>query len=428
MEHIVKSVDCDSIAEELGIEPGDAVISINGNEIKDFIDYTYFVNCEELSMDIKTKQGEICTVEIEKDEYEPLGINFENEFMDKQRSCHNKCIFCFIDQMPKKMRDTLYFKDDDWRLSLMMGNYVTLSNVKDDELSRIIERQVSPLYISVHATDKDVRAMMLNNYKNSDIMPKLKALADGGIYFHCQIVLCPTVNDGEVLKKTLSDLYSLGDNCLSVAVVPVGMTKYREGLYKLTPVDTVVANKTVETIKEVQAKALADRGTRFVFASDEIYIKSDYDIPTYEEYEDFGQIEDGIGMYASYKADFELAKENLEHNETDALVLCGTLIQPLMQELLDTLPDKGVVAKAIRNEFFGETITVTGLITGQDIINQLKGTTAKKILIPGNMLKHKTDMFLDNVTVETLKKELPNSEIIIMEKGAFDLIKGLERK
>lgn len=425
-EHVISYVDKESIGEELGIVKGDALLTVNDNQILDFIDYTFYEACEQVSLLIKKADGELVEYSFAKDENEPFGLRFENEFMDRQKSCRNKCVFCFIDQMPKKLRKTLYFKDDDWRLSLMMGNYVTLTNVDDSELQRIIERRVSPLYISVHATDPDVRAAMLGR-GNCDILPSLKRLGENGITFHCQIVLCPGLNDGGVLQRTLEELYSLGQSCASVAVVPVGMTRFRKGLYELKKVDETVSKTTLSIINEFREKSLRERGTRFVFASDEIYITANEKLPSFEEYEDFGQIEDGIGMYAMFEHEFIHALKDVQSNDTNAGVICGVLIAPLMQELLNKLPCSGVAAIPVVNEFFGKSITVTGLLTGQDIIDHAKGNRLpKRLFISKDCLRHGESVFLDDVTLEQVREQLPEHEIIVC-CGGDDLVKKLRK-
>lgn len=425
-EHMITEVAPDSIGAELGIEAGDVLLTINNNEIIDFVDYSFFCCEKDMTIEIRKKNGELVNFDFEKDENEPLGLSFENDFMDRERPCRNKCVFCFIDQMPKALRKTLYFKDDDWRLSLLMGNYVTLTNVNDKELERIIERQVSPLYISVHATDKDVREKMLGR-GNCDIMPALKRLAESGITFHCQIVLCPGFNDGDVLKNTLTDLYALGERCGSVAIVPVGITKFREGLAELKKVDKEIANITLDIADSFRSKALEERGSRFVFASDEIYITADREFPTYDEYEDFDQIEDGIGMYAMFAHDFKEALEDITENETDAGVVCGTLIAGKMQELFDLLPNKGVRAIAVENEFFGTTITVTGLLTGQDILAKLQQPgIPTNIYLCENCLRRGEAVFLDGMTLEELRDKLPNHTIHVT-CGGYELAEKMRK-
>lgn len=425
-EHIIKDVEKGSIAFLLGIEPQDVLLAINNNKIIDFIDYSFFSSNDTIDMLIRKKNGETVEYAFEKDEDEPIGLKFENEFMDRQRPCKNKCVFCFIDQMPRHMRKTLYFKDDDWRLSLLMGNYVTFTNVDDAELKRIVERKVSPLYISVHATDKEIRERMLGR-SGCDIMTVLKRLAEGGITFNCQIVLCPGLNDGKTLEKTLEDLYSLGEFCKSVAVVPVGITKFREKLYPLNKVDFKIANETLDIIDKFRQKALSERGTRLVFASDEIYITANRSFPSFDEYEDFDQIEDGIGMYAMFSHDFMQACKGIGENKTDAGVICGTLIAPYMQKLLDIMPNKGVKAVAVENSFFGNTINVTGLLTGRDILNHIKEKGAPKhIYIPKDCLRRNEEVFLDDMTLDEFKEKLPEFKVYVVS-GGFELVEKLAK-
>lgn len=425
-EHIIAGVEPDSIAEELGFEPGDVLLTINGNEIIDFVDYSYFCCSEEITLKVRTKDGEQVELTVEKDENDSLGLSFENDFMDRERPCRNKCVFCFIDQMPKELRKTLYFKDDDWRLSLLMGNYVTLTNVDDAELNRIISRRVSPLYISVHATDKNVRAKMLGR-GNCHILPALKRLAENNLLFHCQIVLCPGFNDGKVLERTLSDLYGLGECCGSVAVVPVGITKFREGLCELKKVDRIIARNTLDIIEGFRSRALKERGRRFVFASDEIYITGEREFPSYEEYEGFDQIEDGIGMYAMFAHDFKEALSDVADNYRDAGVICGTLIAEKMQELLNLLPQKGALAMAVENQFFGSSITVTGLLTGRDILQHIKEKGGpRRLYLSQNCLRRGEDVFLDGMTLEELKENLPEHTIEVVCSG-YDLAEKMRK-
>lgn len=425
--HVIKNVLAGSVGQEMGIVSGDILLRIDGKDIKDFIDYSYFTAADIFVLEIQKQDGNIEELEIQMDDDEILGLSFENEFMGKQMPCKNKCVFCFIDQLPKKLRKTMYFKDDDWRLSLMMGNYVTLTNLDETEFQRIIDRQISPLFISVHATDPKIRAKMIGN-PNADILPKLKRLSEAGLQFNAQIVLCPELNDGEVLKKTLDDLFELHPSCISAAVVPVGITRFREGLYPVKPVDKMCAKQVLDTVKNRQKISKQRCGSHFVFASDEFYIQADSGFPAFEEYEDFDQIEDGVGMYRMFEHEFAQGCGKIVENYTDVGLITGKLIAPYMQELVDRLPNKGIKVYTIENDFFGRSITVAGLVTGGDIIKQLSDKELpKKLLIPEVMLKENEDIFLDDVTIDEVKKALAPCEVEIVANRAEALLDKLKK-
>ena len=433
MAHLITAVHADGIAQEIGILKGDLLVSINGEEIIDQIDFQALSVLENLEILIKRKDEEIL-FEIEKDEDEPLGIQMAETMISKPRLCRNNCVFCFIDQMPPSLRSTLYVKDDDWRMSLMMGNYVTLTNVSDAEFDRIIRRQASPLYISVHATDGEVRKRMMNNKNADQIMEKLTRLKEAGIQFHCQVVLCPGYNDGEILEQTLGDLVSLYPAAQSVALVPVGTTKFRDGLAKLIPYDMRTANDLLDFVRPIQRLLLKEIGTRFVFPADEFYCLSKRDVPPEEEYEGFPQIENGVGLLSLFEADVRYAyRQNPKPKGRPAkrLIACGSSValslERLIREYGPTYTTTHV--QPITNDFFGRTVTVTGLVTGGDLIGQLKGAETEEILICANMLRAEQDLFLDDVSLEEARQALLPAKLIVIENDGmafYNAICGLE--
>ena len=412
MNQVITSVDIDSVADELGILAGMELVAIDGEPIRDIIDYEQLSAAERLTLTILDDDGNIVDVPVEKDLYEPLGLSFANGgLMSPIRSCRNHCVFCFIDQMPKGVRDSLHVKDDDWRLSLIMGNYVTLTNVDDEEFDRIIKRHVSPLYVSVHATDPDVRRRMMGNPSAVRIMERLAALKDAGIQFHCQIVLCPGLNDKEVLERTISDLYSLCPAAQSLAVVPVGLTRFRDKLFKLRCLTKQEACEAIDTIERWQKKALDEQGTSFVFPSDEMYILAGRRLPEAESYEGYCQIENGVGLLRKFEEEFFYALEEKQplKNETVFDSASGVSAAPFMQKLFDRLLPYGIRIKVhpIVNRYFGETVTVSGLITAGDLSEQLEGAlTSDTLLIPHNMMRERDDVFLDGTRLPELEKKL----------------------
>ena len=408
MKHLIKRVDSGSIAEELGIKPGWKLVSIDGKTIRDVIDYELFTTAERILASFEDESGETVEFDIEKEPWEFLGLTFETGLMSPVRQCTNHCVFCFIDQMPKGYRGTLYFKDDDWRLSLIMGNYVTLTNVSDAEFKRIIDRRVSPLYISVHATDGEVRKRMMRSKNSEKIMERLTALHENGLAFHCQIVLCPELNGGEVLKKTLRDLWSLAPEARSVAVVPVGLTKHREGLYPLKPMTAEDAKEAVAIVDDFIRETGAED---FAFCSDEMYLRAGLPLPPYEFYGGFDQIENGVGLFRLFEDGFVSALE--EHEPLSRPVrLCsvsGEAIAGYMQELFERLVPYGITINVlpVRNDFFGDSVTVSGLVTAGDIAGQGEGTLrGEALLIPATMLREMDDIFLDGQRVPALEERL----------------------
>ena len=411
MKNIIVKVLKNSIAEELEIEPGDELLTVNGSVIKDYIDYKYQISDNLVNLEIKKKDEEVWELEIEKEYDEDIGIVFENPLMDNIKVCSNKCIFCFIDQLPKGMRKTLYVKDDDSRLSFLYGNFITLTNLSEDEFERIIKYRISPIKVSVHTCNPELRKYMMGNDRDMDILHSLKRLIDAQITVDCQIVLVRDVNDKEELTRTINDLSSLHPGLRSVAVVPVGLTKHRKKLLELKPFDKESARDVVKQVTEIQEKLLKKIKTRFVFIADEFYILSEYDFPPYEAYEDFNQLENGIGMCRLFKSQVEEVLENLRYERVlkdEVTFVTGAAAYELMVELAEKIMSrvnvKINVVKIINNHF-GDKITVSGLITGKDIVEQLKGKNYKNLILPDNMINDNKVM-LDDMEIKDLEREL----------------------
>ncbi len=412
MPSAITHVQPGSIADRLGLRAGDVLLTIAGEPVIDQIDYQALTAQRSFGMELRRADGTTASVHVRKEDWEPLGITLDQTIVSRPRPCANHCIFCFIDQMPPGMRDTLYVKDDDWRLSLMMGNYITMTNISEQELDRIIRRRVSPLYISVHTTDPELRCRMLRNKNAGQIMDRLRLLAKNGLRFHCQIVMCPGWNDGEALARTLEDLRSLFPYAQSVALVPIGLTKFREGLARIEPYNRETATEVVEMARALQARFLRELGTRFVFPSDEFYCLSRLPLPSDEEYEDYPQIENGVGMLRMFETDLAFAAEDYPVEETPPrrlVIACGTSVAPYMQTWCDRFAPRGTTVRVqpIINRFFGESVTVSGLITGQDLMDQLKDADCDEILIVRDMIRNEGDLFLDNTTVEEVRRALP---------------------
>ena len=408
----IDGVDPKSRAQRLGILPGDMLLSINGKEIVDVLDYRFLETERELRLSL-SRDGKPYEVELVKPQYAEIGLEFETYLMDKQRSCRNKCIFCFIDQMPPGMRETLYFKDDDDRLSFLFGNYITLTNIDDREVDRILSMHISPINISVHTMDPELRCKMMHNRFAGEALRHLYRLAEGGVKLNCQIVLCPGINDGPALEYSLEKLYSLGEGVLSVACVPVGLTRFREGLYPLVPYQQQTAGDVLDILERWGEKWKAERGSRTVYGSDELYLLAKRSIPPLEFYEDFPQIENGVGMLRNLQDEFDWALEDLELPEKPRKVTIptGEGCYEFLDHLLDGLREKchncTIELLPIKNDFFGGTVNVTGLLTGQDILNNLKGRDlGDEVLLASNMLRAGEDVFLDDMTVEELSQAL----------------------
>lgn len=430
-EHIVKNVEAGSIAEELGIEPGDRLLAIDGQEIEDIFDYQFYEESEELLLLIEKADGEQWELEIEKDADESLGISFGEGLMDEYRSCRNRCIFCFIDQMPPGMRDTLYFKDDDSRLSFLQGNYITLTNMSDHDVERIVRYRLEPINISFHTTNPELRCRMLHNRFAGDALKKVDILYQGGIEMNGQIVLCRGVNDGEELERTIRDLTKYLPLLKSVSVVPVGLTRFREGLYPLEPFTREEAREVLRVIHRWQKKIYEEYGIHFIHAGDEWYLLAEEEVPEEERYDGYLQLENGVGMLRLLFNEFEEGMERLGDGDRSGEISAATgkLAYPYIRRMADRIqeryPGVKVHVYCIRNDFFGERITVSGLITGQDIIAQLKGKElGSRLLLPCNMLKADEDVFLDDITVKEVSDALQVPVNIVKSSGQ-DLIDAI---
>lgn len=427
--HMIKEVLPGSIAEELELEPGDELLAINGQKIEDVFDYQYLTNDEYLELLVRKADGEEWELEIEKDYEEDLGIEFVNSLMDEYRSCRNKCIFCFIDQMPPGMRETLYFKDDDSRLSFLQGNYVTLTNMSDHDIDRIIKFHLGPINISFQTTNPQLRCKMLNNRFAGNVFGKVQRLFEAGIEMNGQIVLCKGINDGKELERSIQDLSQYLPYLRSVSIVPVGLSKYRDNLYPLEPFTKEDAIEVLHLVHAWQEKIYEEYGLHFIHCSDEWYILAEQPLPEEDSYDGYIQLENGVGMLRLLETEVLEELENLE--PTDAkrrlTIATGVLAAPYIRKNVEHLKEKfpyiDVEVVAIRNDFFGEMITVSGLITGQDLRKQLKERMAEndlgeRILIPCNMLRSGESVFLDDVTVEELEEELQISIVVVDEGGA----------
>ncbi len=430
-EHIIKSVLPGSIAEELEIEAGDKLIAVNNCEIEDVFDYHYYTNEEELVLLIEKPDGEEWELEIEKEYEEDLGIEFEQGLMDEYRSCRNRCMFCFIDQMPEGMRDTLYFKDDDSRLSFLQGNYVTLTNMSDHDIERIVRYHLEPINISFHTTNPELRCRMLHNRFAGEALKKVDRLCEGGILMNGQIVLCKGINDGEELERSIRDLTKYIPCLQSVSVVPVGLTRYREGLYPLEPFQKEDARKVLETIHGWQERIYEEYGTHFIHAGDEWYILAGEELPGEERYDGYLQLENGVGMLRLLEDEFQEAYEGAKGDEKvrEVSIATGLLAAPYIRRMAKRLtaryPKTKIHVYPIRNDFFGELITVSGLITGQDLITQLKGQElGEKLLLPCNMFRSGEEVFLDDVTLGEVKEALQVRAYIVKSSGR-DLMEAI---
>ena len=422
--HIIKNVLPGSIAEELEISAGDKLLAINDQEIEDVFDYHFLANEEYLTVLIEKPDGEQWELEIEKEYEEDLGIEFEQGLMDEYRSCRNKCIFCFIDQMPKDMRETLYFKDDDSRLSFLQGNYVTLTNMSDHDIDRIIRYHLEPINVSFQTTNPELRCKMLHNRFAGEALKKVDRLYEGGITMNGQIVLCKGINDGEELERSIRDLMKYAPQLQSVSVVPVGLSKYRDGLYPLQPFTKEDAKEVLHIIHKWQKKAYEEFGIHFIHGGDEWYILAEEELPEEERYDGYLQLENGVGMLRLLMNEFEEGYERLNGDEKDreVSIATGFLAYPYIQRMADRIVEKYPKSKlhvyGIRNDFFGESITVSGLITGQDLIGQLKGKAlGEKLLLPCNMLRIEEQDFLDDVTLQDVKDALQVPVDIVKSSG-----------
>ena len=432
--HVVSKVIAGSIGEELEIEPGDRLISIDGTEIEDIFDYQFMIQDSYIELLCEKPDGEQWLLEVEKDFDEDLGLEFENGLMDEYRHCCNKCVFCFIDQMPPGMRKTLYFKDDDSRLSFLQGNYVTLTNMSDHDIDRICRYRLSPINISFHAMNPELRCRMLNNRFAGEALKKVDRLMEADIHMNGQIVLCKGLNDGRELEYSIRELIKYITNLESVSVVPVGLTKYREGLYPLEPFDSGEAAAVIDLIEKFQRECYSEYGIHFVHASDEWYILAGREMPDAERYDGYLQLKNGVGMLRLLLDEFEEAMESrakedmsIDDNENrtprgDVSIATGKLAYPyilrMAQQMMEAWPELKVMVYPITNFFFGEKITVSGLITGQDLLAQLQDKPlGKRLLLPENILRSGEDVFLDDYRLSELEKALQVPINIVKSSG-----------
>ena len=430
-KHKISRIEPGSIADELGIEPGDLLLTVNDSVIEDVFDYHFLIHDEELVLLIEKPDGEEWELEIEKDYDEDLGMEFEQGLMDEYRSCRNKCMFCFIDQMPEGMRETLYFKDDDSRLSFLQGNYVTLTNMSEHDIDRIIRYHLEPINISFHTTNPELRCKMLHNRFAGEALKKVDRLYEAGIEMNGQIVLCKGINDGEELERSIRDMSRYLPYLRSVSVVPVGLTRYREGLYPLKSFTKEEAKGVLEIIYRWQKKLFKEHGIHFIHAGDEWYLLAEEEIPEEERYDGYLQLENGVGMIRLLREECKEAFQALPGDEKSRRVsmATGLLAYPELCRIADMLKEKYPGTKVqiypVRNDFFGEKITVSGLITGGDLIRQLKGKDlGERLLLPCNMFRSEEDVFLDDVTLAEVEEALQVRADIVKSSGQ-DLIDAI---
>ena len=431
MSVIIKSVEKGSPAYKAGIRDGDTLVSIDGNEIVDVLDYRFYQDNESLTVEFINSSGKTRTAKVKKDEYEELGLDFETYLMDNKHSCRNKCVFCFIDQLPKGLRESLYFKDDDSRLSFLFGNYITLTNITEHEVERIIKMHISPINISVHTTNPELRVKMMANKNAGRALEIIDRFNNAGIKLNCQLVLCPGYNDGEELERTLKDLSEL-ENAECIAAVPVGLTAYREGLAKIEPFNKQTAGDVLRIIDKYGDICLKKYGQRRIFGADEFYLLAEREIPEADYYGDFLQLENGVGLWSLLRSEALKALDDLEEipNSKRSLSLaCGEAAYPLISMIADKCKEKNPRLNprvfAIKNNFFGGKINVSGLVTATDIEEQLKGEDlGEELLIPSAMLRAEGDMFLDSVTVEELSERL-GIKITPVNNDGYELVNAI---
>ena len=436
-EHVIKAVEPGSIAEELELVPGDVLVSVNGQPVGDVLDYHYLINEEYLEILVRKADGEEWELEIEKEYEEDLGIEFENGLMDDYRSCSNKCIFCFIDQLPKGMRKTLYFKDDDSRLSFLQGNYVTLTNMSDADVERIITYRLEPVNISFQTMNPELRCRMLQNRFAGDALKKAQRFYEAGIVMNGQIVLCKGINDGAELESSIEKLSRYLPYLQSVSVVPVGLTEHREGLYPLEPFTREDAQKVLEQLHRWQDRLYREQGTHFIHAGDEWYLLAGQELPKAENYDGYLQLENGVGMVRLFREELAEALAERRNDEPAAArkvtIATGMLAAPILQEAADQIeavyPGIKLQVIPVENHFFGERITVAGLLTGQDLKNQLSGRDlGEELLLTENMFRDGEEVFLDDMTAEELSGALQVPVTIVKSDGkAFlEAVLGLQ--
>ena len=431
MSVIIKSVERGSPAYKAGIKSGDNLVSIDGNEIMDVLDYRFYQDNERLTVEVIDSSGKTKTARIKKDEYEELGLEFETYLMDKKHSCRNKCVFCFIDQLPKGLRESLYFKDDDSRLSFLFGNYITLTNITEHEVERIIKMHISPINISVHTTNPDLRVKMMANKNAGKALQIIDRFNSAGIKLNCQLVLCPGYNDGEELERTLSDLSRL-ENAECIAAVPVGLTAYREGLAEIEPFNKQTAGAVLDIIDKYGDICLKKYGQRRIYGADEFYLLAEREIPEADYYGDFLQLENGVGLWSLLRSEaldaLNVSDYKLEDERSISLVT-GEAAYPLIKMIADKCMGKNPLLKArvfpIKNNFFGGKINVSGLVTATDIEAQLKNEDlGEELLIPSVMIRAEGDMFLDSVTVDELSERL-GVKITPVNNDGYELVDAI---
>ncbi|WP_415946792.1 DUF512 domain-containing protein [Ruminococcus bromii] len=426
----IYDVTIGSHADKAGIKKGETLLSINSNEIVDVLDYRFYQVNRKLTLEVEDEDKNVRTIEMTKGEYEEIGLEFETYLMDKQHSCRNKCIFCFIDQLPKGMRESLYFKDDDSRLSFLFGNYITLTNITEHEIDRIIKMHISPINVSVHTTNPELRCKMMNNRFAGDTLKYLKRFADAGITLNCQIVSCPGINDGDELVRTLTDLENLGVNM--TAIVPVGLTRYRENLHPLVPYNKETAGQTIDIIEKMGDECVKKHGRRIFFPGDEFYLLAEREIPSPEFYEDFSALEDGIGMIAYLTDDVGWKLEELDADESlchKVTIACGEGVFPYMKRIMSMINEKfpniTINTRAIKNNFFGGGVNVSGLVTGGDLIDQLRDDDlGDRLIITSSMLRFENDLFLDDVSTDDVERELGVTLVPVNNNGN-DLVEAV---
>ena len=428
----IKSVKKWSVAFFKGIKAGDKLLSINSNAINDFLDYDFYIKDEKLCLEFEHK-GKVKTAKIKKGADDDIGLEFESYLMDKQRRCKNKCIFCFIDQNPEGMRESIYFKDDDSRLSFLFGNYITLTNLEDSDIDRIIKMHISPVNISVHTMNKELRVKMMKNKRAGECLSYIYRLAEAGIELNTQLVLCPGINDGKELEYSISELGKLYPAVRSIAAVPVGVTKHREGLFEMPEYNKETAGQVIDIIDRMGNELKSKHGTRLVYAADEFYLKAEREIPDADYYEDYPQIENGVGMWSSFQDEAADMLEDLDKKadiRKSLSLATGTAAYPLINEtakrLMAIYPGLEINAYEIKNDFYGHSVTVAGLITGGDLINQLKNKKlGQELIIPDVMLRSEGDLFLDNVSLEDAERELGVKIRTVSTSTGYELIKTI---
>lgn len=428
----ISGVERHSPAAKAGLQVGETLLQIDSNEIEDVLDYRFYMTAERLTLLVQSPDGEKRRVRIRKGEYEDLGLDFETYLMDEQRSCRNKCVFCFIDQMPPGMRETLYFKDDDARMSFLYGNYITLTNLSEHDIERTIRMKISPINISVHTTNPELRCRMMNNRFAGKALDIMQRLANAGIAMNAQLVLCPGLNDGEELKRSLRDLLKLAPTLKTISCVPVGLTKYRDNLYPLRPYTKDEAAATIDLIDSFGDQALEAFGDRICYASDEFYLLAGRKLPAPAFYGDFNQLENGVGMLTLQRQQFEMALEDFEPDDKprSLSIVTGLAAAPQIKELVSLAekrwPGLHCTVYPVVNDFFGHNITVAGLITGRDMIAQLKGKDlGERLLFPDVMLRFHTDVFLDDITQSQIEDELGVPMVPVQADDGYELLRNM---